>query len=357
MKPVHGVVDPSENGHNPLSNTQAPKPSLGRIVFIGAVHEAEAALAALLESPIEVVEVITVPEDSQPSGRVDLASLASAHKASLRRCADLNAPETLDHLRSLAPDLMVVVGWNRLLGPEVLSIPLRGCVGFHASLLPQNRGRAPVNWSIIRGETKTGNTMMYLDAGTDTGDIIDQLEVSIAQIDTCYTVYQKVAQAGATMLIGHLPGLMDGSAPRRRQASEPGEILLKRTPSMGITDWNRPATSVHNWVRGLTAPYPGAFSFLGGERLMLWESRDPCDEPVSGAPGEILAIDDLGIVVAANPGSVRITVVSETGAAPQGAAAWASSGAKLQGLRFDPVDPITSRWALGLGPAPLKRPI
>src|SRR5450631_3061229 len=153
----------------------------GRLVFVGAVHEAEPALAALLGEYVDVVEVVTVPDDQAylPSGHVDLEPLARAGGVPVRRCVDINAPEEVAHIRQLAPDLLVVVGWTRLIGSELLGVPSRGTVGFHASLLPRYRGRAPVNWAIIRGETETGNTMMYLDAGTDTGDVVDQWRVPI----------------------------------------------------------------------------------------------------------------------------------------------------------------------------------
>ena len=144
---------------------------------------------------------------------------------------------------------MVVTGWTRLLSAELLGVPAHGVVGFHASLLPRYRGRAPVNWAILRGEAGTGNTMMYLDACTDTGDIIDQQAVPIAPDDTCATVYAKVGEAGAAMLGRHLRALLDGTAPRRAQGPADGPPLPKRTPGMGITDWT-----------GLPVPYTTGFA-------------------------------------------------------------------------------------------------
>ena len=205
--------------------------SIGRLLFVGAVHEAKPALAALVDSPVDVVEVLTVPvpQESAPSGYVDLEPFAAAHKIPVRRTANINAVEEVEHIRQLAPDVIVVVGWNRLLGPDVLAIPPRGCIGFHASLLPRFRGRAPVNWAILRGEHETGNTMMYLNVGTDTGDIIDQHHVTIGPTDTCASVYRRVAEAGATMLRDHIPAILEGSAPRRPQKSSHGDLLPKRT--------------------------------------------------------------------------------------------------------------------------------
>ena len=147
--------------------TSVGKRSIGRLLFVGAVHEAEPALAALIGTPVDIVEVLTMPlaQESGPSGYVDLEPLATAHGIPVRRTANINAVEEVEHIRQLAPDVLVVVGWTRLLGADVLAIPPRGCIGFHASLLPHFRGRAPVNWAILRGERETGNTMMYLNVG------------------------------------------------------------------------------------------------------------------------------------------------------------------------------------------------
>src|ERR1022692_30241 len=332
--------------------------SIGRLVFVGAVHEAEPALAALLNGPAEVAEVVTAPRERgpQPSGYVDLEPLAAAHGPPVRHCADINAASEVEHIRRLMPDLIVVVGWTRLLGAELLAVPRRGCVGFHASLLPRYRGRAPVNWAVLRGEEVTGNTMMYLDAGTDTGDIIDQRRVPIGPDDTCAAVYAEVADAGATMLREHLPELLDGTAPRRPQGPASSAILRKRTPQMGITDWKRSARAVHDWIRALTSPYPGAFGFWSGRKVMLWASAAPAQAAAGGRPGEVLGHEERGIRVATDNGSLLVTFMSDPGSPPQLAQAWARRSGMRPGDCFDEVDEPTARWALGLDAAPPAAP-
>jgi len=165
------------------------------------------------------------------SGFVDLEPLARASGVPVWRCADLADPAAAGHVRVLRPDLIVVAGWTRLLPAALLAVPPRGCVGFHASLLPRYRGRAPVNWAIIRGDAATGNTMMYLDATADTGDVIDQRPVPIGPGDTCATVYARVGEAGAAMLRQHLAALLVGTAARRPQGPASGPPLPKRTPA------------------------------------------------------------------------------------------------------------------------------
>ena len=329
----------------------------GRIIFVGAVHEAVPALGVLLDSGAEVAEVVTLPTEraASASGFVDLAPLARAHGISVRRCADINSAESVQRVRELRPDLMVVTGWTRLLSAELLSVPPRGVVGFHASLLPRYRGRAPVNWAILRGETVTGNTMMYLDAGTDTGDIIDQQTVPITLDDTCATVYAKVGEVGADMLRRHLRALVDGTALRRQQGPADGAPLPKRTPRMGITDWNRPARAVHDWIRALTWPYPGAFTFLAQRKVMLWASA-VVDARAGGAAGEVLRWDADGVRVGTADGVILLTSMSDADDAPGPAAAWAERSGLRPADRFEPVRRETAAWALGRGPKSAEDP-
>ncbi|HEX6449152.1 MAG TPA: methionyl-tRNA formyltransferase [Trebonia sp.] len=348
-----------------LRRREAGDAASGRVVFVGAVHEAVPALGVLLASTAEVAEVVTLTAERAAStaGFVDLEPLAARFAVPVRRCADINAADSVEHIRELRPDLIVVTGWTRLLSPELLAVPRRGCVGFHASMLPRNRGRAPVNWAILRGETCTGNTMMFLSAGADAGDIIDQQPVRIEPADTCATVYDKVGAVGARMLRRHLPALLEGTAPRRPQ--EPagngarGEhaMLPKRTPAMGVTDWNRPAHAVHDWIRALTRPYPGAFTFLDDRKVMLWASAVPPRRPrhggqLTGEPGQILGYESDGVWVATAGDSLLVTAMSEAGGEPESAADWARACSLCAGDRFRPVSPATARWALGLGPDP-----
>jgi len=322
-----------------------------RVIFVGTVHEAVPVLGVLIDSGVEITEVVTLPAEraASTSGFVDLEPLARAHGIEVRRCADINSADAVRHVRELRPDLMVVTGWTRLLSAELLGVPPRGVVGFHASLLPRYRGRAPVNWAILRGEARTGNTMMYLDAGTDTGDIIDQQAVPIGPDDTCATVYAKVGEAGADMLGRHLRALLDGTAPRRPQGPADGPPLPKRTPGMGITDWNRPARAVHDWIRALTWPYPGAFGFLAGRKIMLWASA-LTGVGAAGVAGEVLGWDEDGVRVATADGAILLSSMSDAGDAPGPAAAWAERSGLRPGGVFEPVPGDTAAWALGLGP-------
>ncbi len=321
-------------------------------MFIGAVHEARPALEALLTSAlVDVAAVVTSTPDgaSGRAGAVDLTAAAEARGVPVVRTDDANDPRVVASVRALAPDLVVVVGWNQLIKPDLLAVPRRGCVGFHASLLPHHRGHAPVNWAILRGEAVTGNTMMLLDPGADTGDIVDQLPVPISLLDTCATVYEKVGRVGAQLLIKHLPGLLDGTAPRRPQHRDDGDLLPRRTPEMGVIDWTRPAREVYDWIRALTAPYPGAFGVLGGRRVMVWASRRPEPEGRPGGrrgrPGEIVDVGDAGVRIAVGDGDLLVTELSCAGEPPQHAAEWFRGQPVGLGTAFDPVPAAIAEWS------------
>jgi methionyl-tRNA formyltransferase len=330
-----------------------PKESAGspdRVVFVGAVHEAVPALQVLLDADVDLAGVFTAPIDQAASlsGYVDLEPLAAGSGVPVFRVKNLNATPCVERIRALRPDLLVVVGWSRLIGEELLQLPRRGCMGFHASLLPHNRGRAPVNWAIIRGEKTTGNTMMYLAAGADLGDIVTQRRIPIWPEDTCATIYAEVAAAGAEMLREELGRLLAGTAARTPQGDADDDPLPKRTPAMGVTDWDRPADAVHNWIRGQTRPYPGAFSLLTGHKVMLWRSAVPGpDEPV-GLAGTVMWLEGAGVRVGTRGGSILITEAGDDAGYPEPAAAWFTRRGFVPGSRFDDVDEATARWAMGL---------
>jgi methionyl-tRNA formyltransferase len=268
---------------------------------------------------------------------------------------DVNAPDVVAAVAATTPDLLVVVGWTRLIRRPLLAVARHGCIGFHASMLPRHRGRAPVNWAIIRGEKTSGNTMMLLDPGADTGDIVDQMPVPIGPDDTCATVYARVGEAGAQMLVEHLPALLAGTAPRRRQPVHGDEVLPKRTPDMGLIDWSRSAGALHDWVRALTVPYPGAFTVWLGRLVMVWRTRPPTDEPAPGEePGTVLEIGPAGVRVATGEGTLLITEMGSPGEPPQAAVDRCSAMGLPVGARFDPVPGELSAWTLGLAPRPAE---
>jgi methionyl-tRNA formyltransferase len=188
--------------------------------------------------------------------------------------------EDEDEIVALAPDLLVVMGWRTLLSARVLSAPRFGTVGLHESLLPKYRGFAPVNWAVINGETQTGVSLFYITAtGVDDGDIVAQARVPIGETDTAADVYQRTSEASLELLARHFSAVLAGTAPRTPQADHEATYTCARTPPDGLIDWGGDTRTIHNLVRGLAHPYPGASTFFSGAPLSIWRA-----EPVRTAP-------------------------------------------------------------------------
>ncbi len=176
-------------------------------------------------------------------------------------------------LSTWRPDLVLALGWYFVVPRSVReTIPL-GCVGIHASLLPQYRGGAPIPWAIIRGETRTGVTLFYLEDRIDCGDVIAQAAFSIREEDTCATLYEKATRTSVALLHQYLPRIANRTAPRIPQDERQASCYPQRTPEDGRLDWTRLSTQqAYNWIRALTRPYPGAFTYYGREKVTLWKA-------------------------------------------------------------------------------------
>ncbi|MBI9086964.1 MAG: methionyl-tRNA formyltransferase [Desulfobacterales bacterium] len=246
-----------------------------KTVFIGCVEIGHTVLQRLYEAGGRVDLVVTLDRAlvGKTSGFVDFHPLAAANGSTVLTTEDINRPETVAALAALAPDVVIVCGWQQILSRQVLEIAGRGTVGFHSSLLPKYRGHAPVNWAILLGEKRTGATFFFLDHRADCGDIIDQEAFDITAADDCATVYAKSAEACARMLSTHLSAIADGTVARRHNPSASYPAYPRRRPEDGLIDFNRPATDVFNWVRALTRPYPGAFFFRGKEKIRVWRAE------------------------------------------------------------------------------------
>lgn len=307
-----------------------------RTIFIGAVEEGRRCLTALLEGGEPIAGAVTLKEEwaAQTSGAVPFDDLAERYRFPLLKVRDLNHPANVRRLREMRPDLILAIGWTRLLGREVLSMPRRGCIGFHASLLPRYRGRAPVNWAIINGERETGNSMIFLDEGVDTGDVVAQRRIEITYEDTCATLYEKVADSAIDMLREHLPALKAGTAPRARQDDALATVMPQRRPEDGLIDWSKGSRALYDWVRALTHPYPGAFSFAGGRRILVWEARER-ESARRGAPGEVLAVlPGEGVEVATGDGSLLLGRIQPEGDAEERADGAAGRAGLRPGARL-----------------------
>jgi methionyl-tRNA formyltransferase len=271
-------------------------------------------LKTLLSAQVEIPLVVTVPDD--PSEQRWYASVAAtAADYGLRTIAPAAADTaSLEReLRALQPDFIFSFYYRSLLGAPLLAAARRGALNMHGSLLPKYRGRAPVNWAILCGERETGATLHYMVARADAGDIVDQMSVPILEDDDAREVFAKVTVAAELILARSLPGLIAGSAPRRPQRLEPAQYFGRRRPEDGRIDWQRPALEIHNLVRAVAPPFPGAFAQVGGERWDIHRTR--VSELRAPGEGAWLFGADGGLYAACGGGGVLqlITVADEHG--------------------------------------------
>ena len=231
-------------------------------------------LQVLLAHKIDVRLVLTHTDN--PAETIwfeSVEKLAAGHGLPVLTPDDPNTPDTIERIRALQPDFLFSFYYRNMLAPSLLALPSRGALNVHGSLLPRYRGRVPVNWAVINGETQTGATLHYMTAKPDAGDIVMQQAVPITQDDTAADVFKKVTAAAAQVLDRALPALVKGNAARMPQDLTLGSYFGGRKPADGRIDWRLPAMRVHNLVRGVAPPYPGAFTRIGGKTLRILRTR------------------------------------------------------------------------------------
>ncbi|MBK5273895.1 MAG: formyltransferase [Desulfuromonadales bacterium] len=214
---------------------------------------------------------------------------------------DINDPENVRLVKEIAPAFLLSFYYRNMIRSEVLATPLRGALNLHGSCLPKYRGRVPVNWAVINGETETGATLHYMVEKPDAGDIVDQEKVPITFTDTAQDVFVKVTDAAVTVLSRAWPLLRDGLASRIPMNLADGTYCGGRKPADGRIDWGKSAVQIYNLVRGVTHPYPGAFTYLDGKKVTIWQA---CPVDGSGESGHILSRKPL--VVGTGEGLLEI---------------------------------------------------
>lgn len=204
--------------------------------------------------------------------------------------SDISLPENVERVREISPDFIFSFYYRNMIKAEVLEIPRLGALNLHGSYLPKYRGRVPVNWAVINGESETGATLHDMVAKPDAGDIVDQEKVQILFSDTARDVFGKVTDAAVTVIGRAWPQLRDEKANRIPMNLQDGSYCRGRKPSDGQIDWKMSATRIYNLIRGVTHPYPGAFTFFNGEKIIIW-SAWPLEG--TGEPGQIMSYDPL----------------------------------------------------------------
>lgn len=286
------------------------------IVF--AYHDIGCAgLKALTEAGYDVQAVFTHTDDPGENNFFSsVARLGAELDLPVYAPEDVNHPLWVDRIRELQPDVIFSFYYRHMLSDEILSLAPLGGFNLHGSLLPRYRGRAPVNWALVNGETETGATLHKMVKRPDAGDIVGQQKVAIADNDTALTLHKKVLEAAQAVLKEQLPKLKNGTATFTKQDESQASYFGRRTAADGEILWHKSAKEINNLVRAVTEPYPGAFSYLGQRKLIVWRSR-VLDTQHDKQPGTVL--NTAPLVIACGEGALEIVAgQNESGLYVQG---------------------------------------
>ena len=263
-------------------------------------------LEAAADVGAEIVGVVTLPGPIDPnrSGQCSFDDVAARLGAVLHETRDANSGETLAAVGALDAELIFVVGWSQLVRDPFIALASEGVFGMHPTLLPRHRGRAPIPWAILTGLARTGVTLFEIaDGNADSGSIVGQVTLDIAPEETATTLFERIAEAHVDLTRELVPRLLARTAPRTPQDPSRASSWPKRAPADGIIDWETRARYLHDWVRAQTRPYPGAFTFLGDDKVIVWGARPV--ELVEAAPaGTIVEVGPEGPVVACGEGGL-----------------------------------------------------
>jgi methionyl-tRNA formyltransferase len=284
-----------------------------RLVFAGTPEFAAQALSALISAGHDIPLVLTQPD--RPAGRGMKLKASPVKEVALAHALPVAQPDTLkweaarQTIVDVRPEVMIVAAYGLILPQAALDIPTLGCINIHASLLPRWRGAAPIQRAIQAGDAETGITLMQMDAGLDTGDILSLHPVPITSIDTAASLHDKLAAQGAASIVELLPLLTRGEIRRVPQDASLATYAAKITKDEARLDWGLTAQELDRRIRAFN-PFPGAQTMLHGEPLKIWRA-EPC--PGNGIPGEILDISAAGVRVACASGALNLLEMQKAG--------------------------------------------
>lgn len=288
------------------------------IVFVTFDEIGYACLEEIINNNVEVNTIITLEDELliKMSGNKSLDSLAQEYNIELIKARNINDKSVVEKIKEKEPDVIFIIGWSQLIKKEIISIPKYGCIGAHPTLLPKHRGRAPIPWAIINGLSITGVTFFYIDEGVDSGDIIDVEKITITEDDNATSLYYKVLNSHVNLVRKNILNIISNNVNRIKQDNRKASYWPKRIPSDGIIDWDKKSNYLNDWIRGLSRPYPGAFTFFKSKKIVVWKASKVENfiflEEIFN-PGEIVNIDKDGILVKTGDGVIKLIEIEKDG--------------------------------------------
>ncbi len=286
-----------------------------RIIFMGTPDFATSILRSLIDGPDRVVAVVTQPDKAKGRGKKvtppPVKVLAEAFDIPVLQPAKIKTEEFRNGLLSYHPDLIVVAAYGRILPQSLLELAPLGCINVHGSLLPRYRGAAPIQWAVIKGETEVGVTIIQMDAGMDTGDILLKAKIQADPDETAGSLFAKLAVLGGTTLLKAIKGLKEGSVipvPQDHDKATSAPMLKKDD---GLIDWTKDAREIECLIRGLD-PWPSAYCFQGETRLRLFRP-EVVNQAYGAQPGTVLRADGHGLVIVCGRNALRIKEIQPEG--------------------------------------------
>lgn len=289
-----------------------------KIVYMGTPDFAVAPLEAILKAGHEVTAVVTQPDRQKGRGREvqysPVKECALSYGIPVLQPLKIKEKDAVEELRKYPADIFVVAAFGQLLSEEILNMPRLGCINIHASLLPAYRGAAPIQWCVINGEEKTGVTIMQMAKGMDTGDILLQKEVVLDEKETGGSLFDRLMETGAELIVEALPKIEAGELTPVVQKEELATYAGKITKDMGNIDFAKSAVTIERLIRGLN-PWPSAFTHYKGKILKIWEADvvSECVNAENPVPGTVIAMDKESFTLATGEGALRIRSLQPEG--------------------------------------------
>ena len=280
-----------------------------RVIFMGTPDFATGTLEEIVKAGHEVVGVVTQPDKPKGRGKTMMPTpvkeTALKYNLPVYQPKKVREPEFVELLRSLKPDVMVVAAFGQIITKEILEMPKYGCINVHASLLPAYRGAAPIQWAVINGDEESGVTIMQMDEGIDTGDMIEKAVVPIAEDETGGSLFDKLSHTGAKLCVKVLKDLEEGTAVGEKQPEESTTPYAKMIDKkMGEVDWKKSAKEIEQLIRGLN-PWPSAYTKVHGKTLKLWKAKVLL-ETSQMKPGQIVKVTKDSLAVQTGQGMLEI---------------------------------------------------